>query len=70
MANEKMKKLPNGKWEYLVDDDGEMIVVADTQEEAERMAKAYFAGDKALAKKRIARGAGDKARTALVGQDD
>lgn len=45
-----------------------MIVVADTQEEAERMAKAYFAGDKAVAKKRIVRGVGDKARTTLVGQ--
>lgn len=70
MANERMKKLPNGKWEYLVDEDGDMIVVADTQEEAERMAEAYFAGNKAVAKKRIARGAGDKARTSLIGQDD
>lgn len=70
MANENMKKLPNGKWEYLVDEDKEMIVVADTQEEAERMAKAYFAGNKAVAKKRVARKTGDKARTTLIGQDD
>jgi len=69
MANEKIKKLPNGKWEYLVDEDGDMIVLADTQQEAERMARAYFAGDKAVAKKRIARGTGDKARTSLVGRD-
>ena len=66
MAAEKMKKLPNGQWEYLVDEKGDMIVVASTKEEAERMAKAYFAGDKSVAKKRIARGAGDKARTSLV----
>lgn len=66
MANENMKKLPNGKWEYLVDEDNEMIVVADTQEEAERMAKAYLAGNKSVAKKRVARGGGDKARKTLV----
>ncbi len=70
MANEKMKKLPNGKWEFLVDEDGDMIVVADTEEEAKRMAKAYFAGDKSVAKKRIARGAGDRSRTKLVGEGD
>jgi hypothetical protein len=70
MANEKIKKLPNGKWEYLVNEEGDMIVVADTLEEAERMAKAYFAGNKSVAKKRVARGTGDKARTTLVGKDE
>ena len=70
MANEKLRKLPNGQWEYLVDEKGELIVVADTQAEAERMAKAYFAGNKAIAKKRVARRDVDKARTKLVGSDE
>ena len=63
---ENIKKLPNGQWEYLVDEKGDMIVVAATKEEAERMAKAYFAGDKSVAKKRSARGSADKARTGLL----
>ena len=45
MEEKKLQKLPNGKWEYLVDEKGGMIVVADTKEEAERMAQAYFKGD-------------------------
>ena len=36
MEEKKLQKLPNGKWEYLVDEKGGMIVVADTKEEAER----------------------------------
>lgn len=67
MAEKNMQKLPNGKWEYLVDEKNELIVVADTAEEAERMAQAYFKGDKSLARKRISRQAIDKARTAVVG---
>ncbi len=63
---DNIKKLPNGQWEYLVDEKGDMIVVAATKEEAERMAKAYFAGDKSVAKKRIARRDADKGRTSLV----
>ena len=51
MADKNMQKLPNGKWEYLVDEKNELNVVADTAEEAERMAKAYFKGNKSLAKK-------------------
>ena len=66
MDEKKLQKLPNGKWEYLVDEKGEMIVVADTKEEAERMAKAYFAGDKALARKRVVRREIEKVRTALI----
>ena len=70
MDEKKLQKLPNGKWEYLVDEKGEMIVVADTKEEAERMAKAYFAGDKALARKRVARREIEKARTALIRENN
>ena len=70
MEEKKLQKLPNGKWEYLVDEKGAMIVVADTKEEAERMAQAYFKGDKALARKRIARREVEKSRTALVGERD
>lgn len=67
MGNDKLKKLPNGKWEYLVDEDGDMIVVADTQEEAERLAKAYFSGNKSVAQKRVARKDADKARKSVIG---
>ena len=69
MANDKLKKLPNGKWEYLVDEKGDMIVVADTQEEAERLAAAYFKGDKSVAKKRVARAGADKARKSVIGNE-
>ena len=69
MANGNLKKLPNGKWEYLVDEDGDMIVVADTQDEAERLAAAYFKGDKSVAKKRVARGTADKAGKSVLGND-
>ena len=69
MGNDKLKKLPNGKWEYLVDEKGDMIVVADTQEEAERLAKAYFDGDKSVAKKRVARKDADKARKSVIGDN-
>lgn len=69
MGNDKLKKLPNGKWEYLVDEKGDMIVVADTQDEAERLAKAYFNGDKSVAKKRVSRKDTDRARKAVIGND-
>lgn len=67
MDKKFLKKLPNGKWEYLVDEKNEMIVVADTMEEAQRMAEAYFKGDKSLAKKRVARQTGNRAGSALIG---
>ena len=70
MDEKKLQKLPNGKWEYLVDEKGGMIVVADTKEEAERMAQAYFKGDKALARKRIARREVEKSRTALIRENN
>ena len=66
MANEKLQKLPNGKWEYLVDEKNDLVVVADTAQEAERMAQAYFKGDKSEAKKRIARREIDKSRSSLI----
>ena len=62
-----MQQLPNGKWEYLVDEKNEMIVLADTAQEAERMAQAYFKGDKTAAKKRIARREINKPHSALIG---
>ena len=68
MEEKKLQQLPNGKWEYLVDVENEMIIVADTAEEAERMAQAYFKGDKTLARKRIARQEIEKPRTALVSE--
>lgn len=68
MGNDKLKKLPNGKWAYLVDENGDMIV-ADTQEEAERLAKAYINGDKSVVKKRVARQDADKARKSVIGDD-
>ncbi len=70
MAKKNLQQLPNGKWEYLVDEEKELIVVADTSEEAERMAQAYFKGDKTAARKRIARREIQKNRTALVGDAD
>lgn len=66
MANEKMQKLPNGKWEYLVDEKNDLVIVADTAQEAERMAQAYFKGDKSAAKKRIARREINKPRSSLI----
>jgi hypothetical protein len=66
MANEKLQKLPNGKWEYLVDEKNDLVIVADTAQEAERMAQAYFKGDKSAAKKRIARREINKPRSSLI----
>lgn len=66
MENKQFKQLPNGMWEYLVDEKEEMIVLAKTQEEAQRMAQAYFKGDTSVAKKRIARREVDKKRTSLL----
>ena len=66
MANEKLQKLPNGKWEYLVDEKNVLVIVADTAQEAERMAQAYFKGDKSAAKKRIARREINKPRSSLI----
>ena len=68
MDGKKLQQLRNGKWEYLVDEEGEMIVVANTKEEAERMAEAYFKGDRTVARKRIARREIEKPSTALVGE--
>lgn len=67
MDKKNLQQLPNGKWEYLVDEKNELIVLADTAQEAERMAQAYFKGDKTAAKKRIARREINKPRSALIG---
>lgn len=67
MDKKNLQRLPNGKWEYLVDEKNELIVLADTSQEAERMAQAYFKGDKTAAKKRIARLEVNKPRSALIG---
>jgi len=69
MENEMLRQLPNGKWEYLVDEEGEMIVLADTREEAERLAEAYRKGETSVARKRVARAAVEKPRTALVEEE-
>jgi len=69
MEKEMLRQLPNGKWEYLVDEAGEMIVLADTREEAERLAEAYRKGETSVARKRVARAAVEKPRTALVEEE-
>lgn len=66
MEEKKLQKLPNGKWEYLVDEKNDLVIVADTAQEAERMAQAYFKGDKSAAKKRIARREINKPRSSLI----
>ena len=66
MAEKNLQKLPNGKWEYLVDEKNDLVIVADTAQEAERMAQAYFKGDKSAAKKRIARREINKPRSSLI----
>lgn len=66
MDEKKLQKLPNGKWEYLVDEKNDLVIVADTAQEAERMAQAYFKGDKSAAKKRIARREINKPRSSLI----
>ena len=66
MDEKKLQKLPNGKWEYLVDEKNDLVIVPDTAQEAERMAQAYFKGDKSAAKKRIARREINKPRSSLI----
>ena len=66
MDEKKLQKLPNGKWENLVDEKNDLVIVADTAQEAERMAQAYFKGDKSAAKKRIARREINKPRSSLI----
>jgi hypothetical protein len=63
MAEIKVKKRPDGKWE-LVDEPGK-VFDADDREEAERLAKAYLEkGGQAV--KRVAREELDKAKTSVV----
>lgn len=74
MAAEKIKKTADGKWEWTGEvPDGAGVVsvqtfVADTKEEAERLAKAYLervAGKKPVAKQ-VARSEQAKAKTGLL----
>lgn len=67
--DDKLRKLPDGQWEYLVDEEAGLVVVASSEEEAERMAEAYKKGDRSLARKRVARRGADKARSKLVNGD-
>lgn len=64
-----LKRLPGGKWEYLIDDDEKVVFAAGTQEEAERMAEAFLKGEGPVMR-RIPRAEGEKPKSALVEQDD
>ena len=65
MANEKIKRLPNGQWECVIDDNEKIVLEAANEEEAERMAAAYKRGDSAV-RARVARKVTDKARSSLL----
>ena len=66
MAEIKVKKRPDGKWELV--DDPDKTFDADDREEAERLAKAYLekraGGGQAV--KRVVREELDKAKTSVV----
>lgn len=65
----KLKSLPGGKWEYLIDDDEKVVFAAETKEEAERMAEAFLKGEGPVMR-RVPRTDGAKPKSALVDQDD
>ena len=69
MAEIKVKKRPDGKWE-LVDEPGK-IFDADDREEAERLAKAYLEkrakGGQPV--KRVAREDLDKVKTSVISKN-
>lgn len=70
MPENIVKRRPDGKWELVSDQ--KQVFAANTQEEAERLAKAYLAkaAAGAAATKRIARADRDKAKTSLLSKDD
>jgi len=69
MANESLKKLPNGKWQCEYEDKSgkkvTKLIEAGSEEEAERLAAAYL--EKAgVPVRKIARGNGDKTKSSLI----
>jgi len=69
MANESLKKLPNGKWQCAYEDKSgkkvTKLIEAGSEEEAERLAAAYL--EKAgVPVRKIARGNGDKTKSSLI----
>ena len=69
MAENKVKRLANGKWQLEGDDDA--IFTADDREEAERLAKAYLEkrakGGQVV--KRVARTEQDKVKTSVLSKN-
>lgn len=70
MAENIVKRRPDGKWELI--SDKSQLFAANTQEEAERLAKAYLAkiAGGAVASGRVARVDRNKAKTSLLSKDD
>lgn len=62
-----VRRRPDGKWELVSDKD--QVFAANTQEEAERLAKAYLEKNGAVAK-RVARVDRGKAKTSVLSKDD
>ena len=70
MLKNNIRQRADGKWEFLTDPNGAPVVVADTQAEAERLAKAYLekltAANPQSAKRIIARMEQNKPRTGVL----
>lgn len=70
MLKNNIKQRADGKWEFLTDTEGAPVIVADTQAEAERLAKAYLeklaATNPQAAKRIIAREEQNKPKTSVL----
>ena len=68
MAVNNIKRRPDGKWELIIEDGKESPVVADTKEEAERLATAYLEklAAKTPAAKRVVRTEQNKPKTSVL----
>ena len=68
MAANNIRRRPDGKWELITEDGKASPVVADTKEEAERLAKAYLEklAAKTSAAKRVVRTEQNKPKTSVL----
>lgn len=68
MANEKVRRLTNGQWELILNDENGVVFAAATKEEAERMAAAYLKGDTAVKKSVVRKDVEKKKKGLLQGE--
>ena len=70
MLKNNIKQRADGKWEFLTDTEGAPVIVANTQAEAERLAKAYLekrtASNPQTAKRIVPRSEQNKPRTGVL----